>query len=100
MAIKKKYKIASVCGSGYATSGLISAKLKTTLAGKGIDADFTELKIMDLAMTARNFDLIISASKLNDIYGVPVIPGLSILTGIGFEDTVETIISQLTKGTE
>ncbi len=97
MVEKQRYKIASVCGSGYATSGWISAKLEPALAERGIDADFTEIKVMDLAMAAGNFDLIVSATKLSDIYGVPVIAGSSIITGIGFEETLEKIITQLLK---
>ena len=92
---KPKYRIASVCGSGYATSGWIAAKLRAALADKDIDADISEMKIMDLAMAAGNFDLIVSASKLSDIYGVPVIASSSIITGVGFEETLEKIIAAL-----
>jgi galactitol PTS system EIIB component len=97
---KSRYRIASVCGSGYATSGWIAAKLRSALAVRGIEADISEMKIMDLAMAAGNFDLIVSASKLSDIYNTPVIASASIITGVGFEETLEQIIASLQKGTQ
>ena len=91
----KIYKIASVCGSGYATSGWIATKLYDALKERGFEAEITEVKVMDLAMVVQNFDLIVSASVLNDIYGVPVVASSSIITGIGFEETLEEIIQKL-----
>ena len=95
MEIVRKYKIASVCGSGYATSGWIAAKLKDALTEKGIEVEITEVKVMDLAMVVENFDLVVSASELNDIYNVPVVASSSIITGIGFDETLEKIIKKL-----
>jgi len=91
----RKFRIASACGAGYATSGWIAAKLMDALQGKGIDADITEVKIMDLAMVAQDFDLIVSASQLSDVYEVPVVASSSIITGVGFDVTLEKIISIL-----
>jgi galactitol PTS system EIIB component len=95
MNLSRKYKIASVCGSGYATSGWIAAKLSDALEGEGIEAEITEVKVVDLAMVVDNYDLVVSASALSDIYGVPVVASSSILTGIGFEDTLKEIIQKL-----
>jgi PTS system galactitol-specific IIB component len=92
---KRIYKIASVCGSGYATSGWIAARLKDALQERGIEVDITEIKVMDLAMVVDNYDLVVSASELNDIYNVPVVASSSIITGIGFEETLEKIIGKL-----
>ncbi len=94
---EKKYKIASVCGAGYATSTWIARRLNDALTERGIDAEITEMKIMDLALSAGNYDLIVTASNLGDIYDVPVVVSTSIITGIGFEETVDKVISILTK---
>jgi PTS system galactitol-specific IIB component len=93
---EKKYKIASVCGAGLATSTWIAARLKETLLNRGIDADITEMKIMDLALSAADFDLIVSASNLGNVYDVPTVVSTSILTGIGFDETIDKIIAILT----
>lgn len=92
---KRRYKIASVCGAGLATSTWIATKLADILAEHGIDADISEVKIMDLGMSADNYDLIVSASALGDAYGVPVVQTTSILTGIGLEETVGKILEVL-----
>jgi galactitol PTS system EIIB component len=92
---KRAYKIASVCGSGYATSGWIAARLKDALQERGIEAEITEIKVMDLAMVVDNYDLVVSASELSDIYNVPVVASSSIITGIGFEETLAKIIGKL-----
>jgi PTS system galactitol-specific IIB component len=95
VANKKVYKIASVCGAGLATSTWIATKLKDKLAERGIDTDISEVKIMDLGLSASNYDLIVSASNLGDVYGVPTVVSTSILTGIGLEDTIEEIVKIL-----
>ena len=95
MDSNRVYKIASVCGSGYATSGWIAARLKDALNEKGFSVDITEVKVMDLAMVVDNFDLVVSASELSDIYGVPVVASSSIITGVGFDETLEKITKLL-----
>jgi len=100
MAAARKYKIASVCGAGLATSTWIATKLAESLAERGIDAEITEMKIMDLSWSASNFDLIVSASNLGDVYDVPVVVSTSILTGVGFEETVDKIVEILRKKEE
>ena len=92
---KRPYKIASVCGAGYATSGWIAVKLKEALQLKGIEVEITEVKVVDLALVAENYDLIVSASGLSDIYNVPVVASSSIITGIGFDETLAKIIKKL-----
>jgi galactitol-specific phosphotransferase system IIB component len=62
---------------------------------RNIDADISEVKVVDLALVAENYDLIVSASELSDIYNVPVVASSSIITGIGFDETLEKIIKKL-----
>jgi PTS system galactitol-specific IIB component len=93
---KKKYKIASVCGAGLATSTWIATKLAQSLGERGIDVAVTEMKIMDLALSAGDFDVIVSASNLGNVYDAPTVVSTSILTGIGFDETVDEIVEILT----
>ena len=95
MNSQRVFKIASVCGSGYATSGWIATKLTDALEEHGIKAEIKEVKVMDLAMVVDNYDLVVSASELSDIYGVPVVASSSIITGLGFEDTLNEILDKL-----
>jgi PTS system galactitol-specific IIB component len=96
LAQGKKYKIASVCGAGLATSTWIAMRLRDALTERGLEVDISELKIMDLALSATNYDLIVSASNLGQVYDVPVVVSTSILTGIGFDETVDKIVRLLT----
>jgi PTS system galactitol-specific IIB component len=96
LAQSRKYRIASVCGAGLATSTWIATRLRDSLAERGLDVDITEMKIMDLALSASNYDLIVSASNLGQVYDVPVVVSTSVLTGIGFEETVDKIVQILT----
>ena len=93
----KKYRIASVCGAGLATSTWIATRLRESLEARGLEVDITEMKIMDLALSATNYDLIVCASNLGQAYDVPVVRSTSILTGIGFDDTVDEIVQILTR---
>jgi PTS system galactitol-specific IIB component len=96
LAQNRKYRIASVCGAGLATSTWIATRLRDSLAERGLDVDITEMKIMDLALSASNYDLIVSASNLGQVYDVPVVVSTSVLTGIGFDETVDKIVQILT----
>jgi PTS system galactitol-specific IIB component len=91
----RKYRIASVCGAGLATSTWIAMRLKDALNERGLEVDITEMKIMDLVLSANNYDLIVSASNLGQVYDAPVVVSTSILTGIGFDDTVDKIVQIL-----
>ena len=92
----KKYRIASVCGAGLATSTWIASELSERLAARGIDAEIEEMKVVDLALAAGDFDLIVCASKLGQVYDAPVVVSTSILTGIGLDETIDEIVEILT----
>lgn len=96
MASGKKYRIASVCGAGLATSTWIANELSERLAKRGIEADIEEMKVVDLALAAGDYDLIVCASRLGQVYDAPVVVSTSILTGIGLDDTIDEIVEILT----
>lgn len=96
MGAKKKYRIASVCGAGLATSTWIASELSDRLAERGIEAEIEEMKVVDLALAASNFDLIVCASNLGQVYDVPMVVTTSLLTGIGLDETIDEIVEVLT----
>lgn len=100
MGTGKKYRIAAVCGAGLATSTWIAIKLGNELRKRGIDAEIVEMKIVDLSLSAGDYDLIVSASKLSDIYDAPVVVATSLITGIGLDKTVDRIVNILKAGDE
>lgn len=93
----KKFKICVACGSGMATSHLITEQLQDMLKGRGIEADISATKVSDIG-NAHNYDLIVTSTILNaDTYDVPVIRALSFLTGVGMEKDFELIVDALQK---
>ena len=46
-------------------------------------------------MNAKNYDLVITTSKVTADYGVPVVFGLNFITGIGIEPLVDDIVKRL-----
>lgn len=93
----KKFKICVACGSGMATSHLITEQLVDMLNQRGIQADVKATKVSDIG-DAHNYDLIVTSTILSaDTYDVPVVRALSFLTGIGMEQDFEKIVQELEK---
>ena len=91
----RKYKIGVVCAAGMATSSVIKIKLEEELGKRGIEANIVTLKALDASSDARSLDLIVTSTLLQGNLGIPIIRGISILTGIGMEETMEEVIDAL-----
>jgi len=98
MGERKRARIAAVCGAGMATCTWIASVLNNKLTERGFDVTVVPMKIIELTPeTARDLDLIVCATKLEDRYGCPVIEALSILTGVGIDDVIGQIVAELEK---
>ena len=91
----RKYRIGVVCGAGMATSSVIATKLREELSKKGLDVDIITLKAVDASSSAKNLDLIVTSTLLEADFGIPIIRGISLLTGIGEEETIDEIYKTL-----
>jgi PTS system galactitol-specific IIB component len=91
----KKYRIGAVCGAGFATSSVVATKLRDELSKRGINADVVTLKVLDVGSASDSFDLLVTSTLLKADVGIPIIRGISLLTGIGEEETIEEIVSTL-----
>ena len=89
-----KYNICVVCGSGMATSTLISQQLKDLLKQRNIDANMTVTKVSDLGAVS-HYNVIVTSTLLPNNLGVPVIRTMSFLTGIGMDKDVDKIVDIL-----
>lgn len=89
-------RIIVACGSGVATSTMVAELLKNALAKRNIQV---EIKIADfkslssLASTAHLLVSIAPYEKFN--YGIPVVNGIPLLTGVGAEGTVDEVVKIL-----
>ena len=90
-------KILVACGAGVCTSTVALQKLKAELEKRGLSSkvSYGQCAVADLAMNAKNYDLVITTSKVTGDYGVPVVFGLNFITGIGIGPLVDDIVKKL-----
>lgn len=88
-------KVLVICGTGVATSTVVAVKIKDYLAAEGIPVAITQGKVMDIVRGIEGYDLIVSTTPIPDSVKIPVIQGISFLTGIGTEKTLSEIAEAL-----
>ncbi|MFC2647917.1 MAG: PTS sugar transporter subunit IIB [Coriobacteriaceae bacterium] len=86
-----------VCGNGIASSSIMMAALQDLLDENSLEANLEKASLMDCTPERFNSkDLIVSSTAIdNPEITTPVIVGVSLLTGIGEEETLEQIKSYL-----
>lgn len=90
-------KIVVACGTGIATSTVVADKISEACKKEGINVDITQCKVTELRSYADEADLIVSTTIVKDKYDVPVVNGLSLITGVEEEKTLKKIIDELKK---
>jgi PTS system galactitol-specific IIB component len=85
-------KILVICGTGVATSTVVAVKIQEHCASQGIQISIAQGKVMDLVRGVEGYDLIVATTPIPESIKIPVIQGLSFLTGIGVERTLEDIV--------
>ena len=90
-------KIAVICGASIVTSTIIADKLKRLLDEQNVKAEISKGLTSEADKLAKNADLIVTTAFLRTDYGIPVVNGVSFLTGVGVEKTIEQILEILTK---
>lgn len=92
-------KILLACGTGVATSTVVTSRLNDAMKKRGLEGTYTtvQCKVAEVAAKASNFDLVISNTRPPAGLTVPVINGLPLITGVGAEkvwDEVAEILRQ------
>lgn len=89
-------KILVACGNGIATSTVVASKVKEYLSEKGVEVSTTQTKLMEVPGKVHGYDLLVTTGQFEGQTGeVPVVKGMSILTGIGMEQTMDEILNHL-----
>jgi PTS system galactitol-specific IIB component len=88
-------KVLVICGTGVATSTVVAIKIKDFCALRNIPVVVTQGKVMDIVRGIEGYDLIVATTPIPSTVKIPVIQGLSFLTGIGNEATLEKIAQAL-----
>lgn len=87
-------KVLVACGTGVATSTVVTIKIKEAIQAAGIQADVHQCKVSEIDSNNNDVDLIVTTTAYEHPV-VPVIRSLSFLTGIGMDADVEKIINIL-----
>lgn len=83
------------CGGGIATSTIIADKIRTLLNGENIESNVWQTTLSELYSEADKADLIVTTMNVETDYGVPLVQGTSLLTGLEEEKTKKEIIDIL-----
>lgn len=86
-------RILIVCGSGVATSTVVSERVKELAAERGWPISTSLCRATDVRQTVSTFspDLVLATTPVPDDLGVPTIPAIALLTGIGEDAVIEQI---------
>lgn len=81
-------KLLIMCGTGVATSTIVTNKVKEWLRSKGLtdDVKLYQSKIADEMKRIDDYDIIVSTTVVPDSIKDKVIMGLPLLTGFGTEE--------------
>ncbi|MBU3216774.1 PTS sugar transporter subunit IIB [Clostridium estertheticum] len=89
-------KILVACGTGIATSTVVAVKIKEICKKEGIDVIITPCKLTDVQSIVPDYDLLVTTGTFDvSEMNVHIIPAISLLTGVGEEDTLNEIIKTL-----
>jgi PTS system galactitol-specific IIB component len=90
-------RILVACGTAIATSTVVAKGIEEILMERGIQVITRQCKGSEVRSLAGDADLIVTTTPVPSDLGVPVIQTLAFLTGIGKEEVIEQIISELQK---
>jgi PTS system galactitol-specific IIB component len=91
----KKVKILVVCGTGIATSTVVSRKLEEKLPERGFNVETRQCKAAEVKENLNGIDLIVSTTPISEAISVPVIRTLAFLTGVREEQAIDEIVTRL-----
>ncbi len=94
--MNRKVRILIICGSGIATSTIVSAQVKDLLKKEKIDASIKQTMVSACMREAKNHDLIVSTTSVPDV-GIPVISGIGYITGKDIELINQAILGEIKK---
>ncbi len=86
-----KKNILIACGTGVATSTVVSMRVQEELAKHQINATVEQCKVAELPAKITGADLVVTTTSYESDQ-IPVIRALSFLTGIGMDEDIAKII--------
>lgn len=94
---KMMKKLLIMCGTGVATSTVVTNKIKEWLKEKGLESDVKlyQSKIADEVNKLDEYDVVLSTTVVPDRVKDKVISGVPMLTGMGTEEMYDEIERQI-----
>jgi len=95
---KKKLNILTVCGSGVVTCSMFDQRIREHLSSLDVDLTIngTLPTSVESLVNRGDVDFVVSTTKLPGKIDVPVIMGVSLLSGFGEDETLEEIMKVAT----
>lgn len=85
------------CGAGVATSTIITSSIEKLLDEKRIKYRIIQCGLREVKSYEDQGDPIVSSMPLQGNYSIPVVLGLSFITGMGIDEAKNKILSYLNK---
>lgn len=92
-----KRRVIVACGGAVATSTIATAGIEKLCKENQIDVEICQMRISEIATSLTGVVLIVTTTKVKKDYGIPLISGMSFITGIGEEKTKQAILEVLKK---
>ena len=89
-------KVIVACGTGMATSYMIAEIVRAVLEDNQVDYTLSQAQLSELDMY-KEADLFVTAMRVEEDYGVPMVVGTPFLVGIGEAEAAAKIIEILKK---
>lgn len=89
-------KVIVACGTGMATSSMIAEKVRAVLEDNQVDYTLSQAQLSELDMY-KEADLFVTAMRVEEDYGVPMVVGTPFLVGIGEAEAAAKNIEILKK---
>ena len=83
------------CGTAVATSTVVARAIEEACKEAGIRVTTRQCKAAEVRQIAQGADLIVTTTPIPSDIGVPIIQGLSFLTGVGKDETLKQIVEAL-----
>lgn len=90
-----KKKVIVACGGAIATSSFVADRVKKLCRAEGIDAEIVQCRLAEIPSNIIGASLVIPTSMVRRDYGIPMVVGMPLLSGIGEEETIEEILNIL-----
>lgn len=88
-------RIIVACGSGIATSTIISSHLSELLDQHHISYELIQCSLQEIGSYVDDADLIVTSMDLQKNFSIPKVTAISFLTSIGAEETEKEILRVL-----